>query len=181
MATKTALTWEDFLAAGKEGQSWEYVDGEVKFMSPHMGGGHYQAVMKICLEANDYASRHAEWLSVHTDVAFTMTSGSLRCPDWALVRRDRFGEGGIPEGPMPFPPDVAFEVISPSDKWSDIQSKRREYRSDGVIQVWVDLQERTVEVISPKHGVSTFAEGETVTIGELPGFELNLFPPVVRS
>jgi Uma2 family endonuclease len=39
MATKTALTWEEFLAAGKEGQFWEYVDGEVKFMSPHMGGG----------------------------------------------------------------------------------------------------------------------------------------------
>jgi len=27
MATKTALTWAEFLAAGKEGQRWEYVDG----------------------------------------------------------------------------------------------------------------------------------------------------------
>ena len=181
MATKTALTWEEFLAAGKEGQFWEYVEGEVKFMSPHMGGGHYQAVMKICFEANEYASRHPEWMSVHTDVAFSMTSGSLRCPDWALVRYERFGEGGIPEGPVPFPPDVAFEVISASDKWSDIQSKRREYRSEGVIQVWVDPQERTVEVISPKRGSRTFAEGETTVIDELPGLELNLFPPAARS
>ena len=29
MATKTALTWEQFLAAGKPGQRWEYIDGEV--------------------------------------------------------------------------------------------------------------------------------------------------------
>lgn len=33
-ATKTALSWEDFLAAGKPGQRWEYVDGEVQLMSP---------------------------------------------------------------------------------------------------------------------------------------------------
>jgi Uma2 family endonuclease len=180
MATKTALTWEEFVAAGREGQSWEYVDGEVKFMSPHMGGGHFLAVKAISRAADQYEAEHSEWLSVHTDVAFKMTSGSLRCPDWALVRYERFGEGGIPEGPVPFPPDVAFEVISPSDKWSDIQSKRREYKSDGVIQVWVDPQEKAVEVISPKHGARTFAAGEAAVIDELPGFELNLFPPVAR-
>jgi len=181
MGTKTALTWEDFLAAGKEGQSWEYVDGEVKFMSPHMGGGHLLAVTGICKAANEYEAKHPEWLSVHTDVAFTMKSGNWRCPDWALVRRERFGEGGIPEGPVPFPPDVAFEVISPGDKWSDIQSKRREYQSNGVVQVWVDPEGRTVEVVSPRHGSSTFAEGETAVIQELPGFELNLFPAVAQS
>ena len=115
IATKRALTWAEFLAAGKEGQRWEYVDGEVTFMSPPMGGNHYTAVMKICLEANRYASQHPEWMSVHTDVAFTMASGNLRCPDWALVRRERFGEGGMPEGAVPFPPDVAFEVISASE------------------------------------------------------------------
>ncbi len=176
MATKAALTWTEFLAAGKEGQRWEYVDGEVKFMSPHMGGSHYTAVMKICLTANEYASQHPEWMSVHTDVAFTMASGNWRCPDWALVRRERFGEGGIPEGPVPFPPDVAFEVISPSDTWSAVQSKRREYLENGVIQVWVDPEERQVEFISPTHGARTFGEGEAAVIEELPGFEFKLFP-----
>ena len=28
------ITWEEFLAAGEEGQRWEWVDGEVEFMSP---------------------------------------------------------------------------------------------------------------------------------------------------
>ena len=177
METKTALTWAEFLAAGKEGQRWEYVDGEVKFMSPHMGGSHYTAVMKIFLTANEYASQHPEWMSVHTDVAFTMASGNWRCPSWALVRREGFGEGGIPEGPVPFPPDAAFEVLAPNDTWSDIQIRRREYRSNGVVQVWVDPEERQVEVISPVHGARTFGEGEAAVIEELPGFELNLFPP----
>jgi Uma2 family endonuclease len=176
MATKTALTWAEFLAAGKEGQRWEYVGGEVAFMSPHMGGGHYTAVMTICLTANEYASQHPEWMSVHTDVAFTMASGNLRCPDWALVRRQRFGEGGMPDGPVPFPPDIAFEVISPSDTWSAVQRKRREYLENRVVQVWADPEERQVEVISPTHGARTFGKGETAVIEELEGFALNLFP-----
>src|SRR5439155_813598 len=82
-----------------------------------------------------------------TDVTFTMAGGSWRCPDWALVRRERFGAPGVPIGPVPFPPDVAFEVISPNDTRPEIQSKRHEYRNNGVVQVWVDPQERTVEVI----------------------------------
>ena len=34
MAIKTTITWDEFLAAGQEGQRWEWVDGEVEFMSP---------------------------------------------------------------------------------------------------------------------------------------------------
>jgi Uma2 family endonuclease len=34
MANRTTVTWEEFLAAGQEGQRWEWVDGEVEFMSP---------------------------------------------------------------------------------------------------------------------------------------------------
>jgi len=34
MNTKPGITWEEFIAAGKEGQRWEHVDGEVAFMSP---------------------------------------------------------------------------------------------------------------------------------------------------
>ena len=174
IGTKTALTWEQFLAAGKPDQRWEYVEGEVRFMSP-TGFEHGLTIRQISVAAEKFVAGNPEWVSVGTDVAFTMASGAWRCPDWSLVRRERL-QGGIPSGPAPFPPDVAFEVISPSDTWSDIQSKRREYKKNGLIQVWVDQDERTIEVISPTHGTRVFAEGETVVIEELPGFELNLFP-----
>ena len=179
MATKTALTWAEFLAAGKEGQRWEYVDGEVKFMSPS-GFGHGLVIHDISVAAEKFVTANPGWVSVPTDVGFRMVSENLRCPDWSLVRRERLA-GGIPSGPAPFPPDVAFEVISPNDTWSDIQNKRREYRNNGVIQVWVDPEQRTVEVISPNHGARTFGEGETAVIEELPGFELKWFPPRAGS
>lgn len=174
MATKTTLSWREFLAAGKLDQRREYVDGEVKLMSPS-GVRHGLMIRQISVAVERFVSTNPEWMSLATDVAFTMAGGSWRCPDWSLVRRERL-KSGIPEGPAPFPPGVAFEVISPSDTWSEIQSKRREYRENGVVQVWVDPQERTVEVISPKHGTRTFAEGETAAIEELPGLSMNLFP-----
>ncbi len=144
-------------------------------MSPS-GLRHGLKIQQINAAVATFVEANPTWVSVPTDVAFTMVSGNYRCLDWSLVRRERLASG-IPEGPAPFPPDVAFEVISPSDKWSEIQSKRREYRENGVVQVWVDPEERTVEVISPKHGTRTFAEGETAAIEELPGFRMDLFPP----
>ena len=174
---KTALTWEEFLAAGKPDQRWEYIDGEIKFMSP-TGFEHGRIIHQISYALSSLDQR--EWTCVGADVAFTMANGDRLCPDAAVVRRDRLPADPL-KGPAPFPPDVAFEVISPSDTWFDIQRKRRLYSQNGVVQVWVDPQERTVDVISPKHGARTFAEGETAVIDDLPGFELNLFPPVERS
>ncbi len=176
MRTKTALTWEQFLAAGKPDRRWEYVEGEVKFMSPS-GARHGMVIHEIALAAGVFVRANPQWVSLATDVTVTMAGGNWRCPDWALVRRERFGAAGVPIGPVPFPPDVAFEVISPNDTKSEIQGKRHEYRNSGVVQVWVDPQERTVEVSSPKHGTRTFGEGEIAIIEEVPGFELNLFPP----
>jgi Uma2 family endonuclease len=174
MATKTALTWEQFLAAGKPDQRWEYVDGEVHFMSP-AGGEHGLVISQIAVVAAAFSTAHPEWVSLATDVAFTMAGHNWRCPDWALVRKERFGPEGVTAAAVPFPPDVAFEVISPNDARSEIRRKQREYRENGVIQVWVDPEERQVEVISPTDGARTFGKGETAVIGELPGFELNFF------
>jgi Uma2 family endonuclease len=170
--TKTTPTWEEFLAAGKPDQRWEYIDGEIRFMSP-TGFDHGRTIHRISSALSSLDER--EWVCVGADVAFTMANGDRLCPDAAVVRRDRLPVEPL-KGPAPFPPDVAFEVISPGDRWSDIQWKRRIYRENGVIQVWVDPQERTVEVMSPRRGTRIFAEGETVVIEELPGFQMNLFP-----
>jgi Uma2 family endonuclease len=170
--TKAALTWEDFLDAGKPGQRWEYIDGEVRFMSP-TGFEHGQTIHRISSALGALDSR--EWICVDADVAFTMASGECPCPDAAVVRRERLWAGRL-TGPAPFPPDVAFEVCSPGDKASDVERKQRLYHVNGVVQVWVDFQTETVEVISPNRPVRFLGPGETATIEELPGCELNLFP-----
>ena len=57
MATKAGITWEEFLAAGKEGQRWEYVDGEVVFMTP-VFRAHGKTNVKLDYELVAFTRQH---------------------------------------------------------------------------------------------------------------------------
>jgi Uma2 family endonuclease len=177
MATKTGLMWGQFLAAGKPDQRWEYVDGEVRFMSP-TGSRHGLVIHLIGKALSRWEDLAGDWVCFGADVALTMADGSWLCPDAAVVPRGRY-RGDVPEGPTPFPPDVAFEVRSPRDQALDVEKKRYLYHLNKVTQVWVDPETETVEVVSPNRPVRYFGSTETVVIEELPGFGMDLFllPP----
>jgi Uma2 family endonuclease len=101
MAIKTGITWEAFLAAGEEGQRWEYVDGEVEgrplvSSSGNSGFADYDFV--------EYRKQHPKWLCFPGDATFTMASGNLRCRDLSIVHASRFPHGKVPETNADFPP-----------------------------------------------------------------------------
>jgi Uma2 family endonuclease len=173
--TKTRMSWEEFLAAGEEWQSWELVDGEVEFtrMSP-AGFRHGSVIIRLSMQIGLYCQNHPEWLAVGTDTAFTMVSGNWRCPDAALVRAERFPGRKIPTGPAQFPPDVAFEVYSPGDTAAQIARKRRDYQESGVIQVWIDAEKRLVELVEPGRPPQYFEPGRPLVIDRLTDFALDL-------
>ena len=172
MTIKTAITWEEFLAAGEEGQRWEWVDGEVEFMSP-VNLRHEAFIMLLAEFLAGYCRAHPEWISFGSNAVFTMASGNWRMPDASLVRRTRFAGGEIPVK-ADFPPDVAFEIHSPSDSPSSIQRKRKDYQESGVVQVWFDLDKRLVELIYPERPLQYFEETQVLKIDIVPGFSLDL-------
>jgi len=172
MATKAGISWEEFLAAGKEGQRWEYVDGEVIFMSP-VFSPHGRVNMKLDYELEAYARLHPEWVGYGTDTTFTMASGNWRCPDAALVRKER-ADAADPKGPAPFPPEIAFEILSPHDTRNEVQSKRQDYYENKVVQVWLDPQRQTAEVISPNNPAQHLRGDQVLTLPQLPDFRLDL-------
>ena len=135
MATKTTITWEQFVAAGVEGQKCEWVDGEIVQMSP-VNFRHEAILLRLFAFIEGYCRRHLEWVGFPSNAAYTMTSGNWRCPDASLVRQERFRGEHFPVM-ADFAPDVAFEVHSPSDKPSEIQSKRKGCQRAGVIRVWM--------------------------------------------
>jgi Uma2 family endonuclease len=172
MATKTGISWEQFLTAGKEGQRWECVDGEVVYMPP-VFMPHGRVTIKLDRRLDEYTDLHPEWVGYGTDVAFTMSTGNWRCPDAALMRKER-ADPADPSGPAPFAPDIAFEVLSPGDTRAEVQSKRQDYYESNVIQVWLDPERKTAEVISPNRPAQHFRGDQLLTIPELPDFRLNL-------
>jgi Uma2 family endonuclease len=101
-----------------------------------------------------------------------MVGGNWRCPDAALVRKERADDD--PKGPGLFPPDIAFEILSPNDTRTEVESKRQDYYESKVIQVWLDPERKTAEVISPNRPAQHFRAGQVLTLAELPDFHLDL-------
>jgi Uma2 family endonuclease len=95
-------------------------------------------------------------------------------PDVAFVAWEHLPGGVRPKGFAPVPPDLAIEVVSPSDGPADIAEKMSRYRQAGVALVWwVQPKDRTVTVYRHGQEVATLHEGDTLD-GEdvLPGFVL---------
>ncbi len=172
MSTGTAITWEQFAAAGQEGQRWEWIDGEIHVMSP-VNFSHEQTLAALIAYLASYCRIHPEWTCFASNCVFTMKSGNWRMPDASLVRKARFPDGRLPVK-ADFPPDVAFEIISPGNTAREIQSKRRDYLDSGVIQVWIDLEDRFVEVVQPDRSPRFFNQEETLVIEGPPEFALEL-------
>jgi Uma2 family endonuclease len=97
-------------------------------------------------------------------------------PDFGFVRKERLPDGFSARGFCPTSPDLAVEVISPTDKRSDIAQKQALYAKAGVPLVWwVDPERKTVTVHrlgqAPEVVEATGAlDGGAV----LPGFTLDL-------
>ena len=173
MATKTTITWEEFLAAGEEWQRWELVDGEVEFMSP-VNARHEYVLSALIAYLFGFCQAHQEWACFASNVAFTMASGNWRMPDASLVRKERFPGGRVSGAKIDFAPDVAFEIYSPGDTPSQLQYKRKDYQESVAIQVWIDLDKRLVELIYPDRPLQYFEEDQALVIDKLPGFSLDL-------
>ncbi len=95
---------------------------------------------------------------------------TVRAPDIAFVRAGR-----LPEGPPPQrwdqAPDLVVEVVSPNDRWSEIEDKTQDWLTAGTEEVWlVDPARREVKVVT-REGSRTRRGGQVVTSAVLPGFE----------
>ena len=73
-------------------------------------------------------------------------------------------------------PELVVEIMSPSDRGSDVKQKLREYFSIGVRLVWVaDPTDRTVEAYRSLTDLREFKEAENLTGDEvLPGFSVSV-------
>ena len=87
----------------------------------------------------------------------------------AFIAAERVPAGGLPDGYFPGPPDLAVEVVAPSDTAREVQDKVDDYFTAGTQQVWILYpgQRKGVVHLSAREARS-FAGGDTRDGGELP-------------
>jgi Uma2 family endonuclease len=115
---------------------------------------------------------------------YRLLDGGLFIPDVGYISHARLGE--IPAREVPVPPDLAVEVLSPTDRLRDARAKVERYLTNGVPMVWLVMpQSRTVEVYTPDTDVTTLHADDALTGGAvLPGFSVtvrDLFPPSLNT
>jgi Uma2 family endonuclease len=101
---------------------------------------------------------------------------TVRGPDVYFISAKRKPEKQDRAGYLKVAPELCVEIVSPSDKWSDIKGKVDQFLAFGVKLVWViDPKTRSAHVYRAGGSVVAIGPGGVLS-GEqiLPGFELPL-------
>lgn len=173
--SKTLISAAELLALAN-GRRVELVRGELVDMPP-IGFLHFRVSGTLIIWIGTFV-RERELGVAGPELGFVLARNpdTVRAPDVAFIRSDRIlhrDSRGFFEGP----PDLAVEVLSPSETASEVQQKVREYLAAGTPLVWVvDPQTELVTVYYP-NGMARVHGGDELVSGEdvLPGFS---FRPV---
>ena len=173
MVTNTRkITVEEFEAmAADPGHRYELVDGELVDMDGAPPHGNVTGEIYMLIRLHVRAAGLP--LNVGVSTGFRMNPYTLRFPDVQVTTEERMAAYDASAGGWPhFAPDVAIEVVSPSNTPSELNRKAREYFANGTLAMWIaDPDPRSV--IIRREGVDDEVFGpEDTLIGdpEIPGF-----------
>ena len=173
MAVQTYMTAEQFDALPEEeGRNWELLDGElIEVSSPTPK--HNRILARLLRWLDGYAeSRQLGVVISETDLA-VRHDARLR-PDLCFFSAETWSLMDIERIPVTQTPDIAIEIISPSETARTIQRKVDAYLQWGVLEIWlIDAVTRMIVVHSPG-GVQPLSEGAFLTSEFVPGWRLQV-------
>ena len=164
-------TADELLSMG-EGRR-ELIHGEVIEMSP-TSMEHAYAEQKIGRYIDTFVEANGLGEVYTGDAGFLLATDPdlVRAPDVAFIQRKRVVRI---HAYYPGPPDLAVEVVSPGDSYTEVREKVEMWLAHGTVEVWIaDPRRQTVQI---------FKEGNEITLNKrdaidggdlLPGFHLPL-------
>ena len=173
------MTAEQLFSLPDDGNRYELLRGELITMSP--------SALPPTEVAGNIFGRLWNFLRRHrhlgrcgfADAGFRLESDpdTVRAPDIWFLRADRVPPGGPPRGGYwPGTPDLAVEVLSPSDRFTAVLRKAQDYLAAGTELVWVvDPEGRSAAIFRPGQAPTLIGESGILDGGDLlPGFSVRL-------
>ena len=176
MATRAKLmTAEELLEMPDDGFRYELVRGELVKMPP-TGFYHGTTGNKVNLSLSNfvYENRLGEVCMAETGFLLERSPDHVLAPDVAFVRREKIESAGEIDGYFPGPPDLAIEVVSPSDRYTEVEAKVEEWFNAGTLMVVVvNPRNRTVRAYRSLADSDLLTEQDTLDGGSVvPGWRL---------
>ncbi|MFW6079017.1 MAG: Uma2 family endonuclease [Gemmatimonadota bacterium] len=169
------LTIEEFERLPEDAWRTELVRGRV-VREPPAGFEHGRRAVRIASPIDAYVREHELGVVLAAETGFVLAEDppTVRAPDVAFVAADRVPEGEDAQSFARLAPDLAVEVVSPSNTMSQLYAKVTDYLDAGTRLVWLaDSSNRIVTVLDAAGRVRLLRAGETLDGGDvLPGFRL---------
>jgi Uma2 family endonuclease len=167
----TSLTIDEFMVLDTPEGKAELVRGELQ-LTPAPGPRHGIVWARLGVVLGQHVTK-IDLGHVFAECSFELVElpRTVRAPDLAVVRKDRLPAGALNESRLRLAPDLAVEILSPSETASRLDEKLEDYAVARVPLVWViDPQRRSVRVIAVDAPVRWLREGDTLDGGStIPG------------
>ncbi len=143
---------------------------------PPAGGEHGEIAAEIGrLIGNHVVERQlGKFFAAETGFILSESEQTVLAPDVAFVQSSRVPPLEKRRGFVPVVPDLVVEVISPSDRLTDVNDKVTIYIAAGVRMVWtVEPLRRRVTVYTADRHARLLVDDDMLDGGDvLPGFKL---------
>ncbi len=169
------VTADGLLRMRDDGYRHELVRGELR-RSDLNGAEHGRVALIVGISLDAYVRAHRLGFVYAAGTGFQLAvdPDTVRAPDAAFVRKERADETGDVKGYLPGAPDLAVEVVSPGDSYSEVEEKVLDWLAGGARMVLVvDPRRRTVAVYHSREEIRVLGEEEVLDGGDVvPGWRV---------
>lgn len=172
--TKPALlTGKELLEMGDIGPC-ELIEGRLVHMSPTKPE-HGRIEIRFGRILDTFVSEHGlgEVQGGEVGIYTRRDPDTVRGADILFISRERLARA-TPGDFLDIAPELVVEILSPSDRWTEVKKKLREYFETGVAVVLVvDPEERSVSVYRSLTNIHELTADDVLTLEDvLPGFSV---------
>jgi Uma2 family endonuclease len=135
----THVTTDDLASLEGDGYRYDLLKGDLIRVSP-AGFRHGRLAAEIARRLGNFLVQHPHLGAVvgaETGFRLSRNPDTVLGPDAAVVRSERLPPPEAQVGFLELAPDLAVEIVSPTDRWTTVSGKVDAYLAAGVRLVWV--------------------------------------------
>lgn len=157
------------------GFRYELVRGELRKMTP-AGFRHGQLVVNLTVPLGAFVKQHRLGVVLGAETGFKLANNpdTVLAPDIAFIKHERIVLVGETEKFWSGAPDLAVEVLAPSDTVYEVEEKVAAWLGSGSQVVWaVNPKLRSLHIHRPGTSIQTLTEIDVLDGQDvIPGFQL---------
>ncbi len=176
MDTPKVITESDLFDLAAAGECFEVVHGQMVEVEV-TGEQHGRIEFKLLLKMGNYVVQNDLGTLYPGDMSFVLAGDEdnivlLREPDVAFVAKENMRST---EKYLYQAPELAVEIISPSQSFQELMDKVGEYLQYGVREVWlVQPKSKRIHMFFPDNRFVVYKDDQTLESEVIDGFKLKL-------